>query len=57
MGSTTIEPGKSTTISVAFSMHEGMGGQHTFQVVVASNDPVQPQQTVEVKAKYPDDKK
>ena len=57
MGSTTIDPGKSTTISVAFSMHEGMGGQHTFQVIVDSNDAVQPQQTVEVKAKYPDDKK
>ena len=53
MGTTTIDPGKSTTISVAFVMHEGMGGQHTFDLVVSSNDPVQPQQTVEVKAKYP----
>lgn len=57
MGSTTIEPGKSTSVSVSFSMHEGMGGQHTFQLIVDSNDPVQPRQTVEVKAKYPDDKK
>ena len=38
-------------------MHEGMGGQHTFDLVVDSNDSVQPQQTVEVRAKYPDDKK
>ncbi len=54
MGATTIDPGQSTNVSVAFSMHEGLGGQHTFDLVLSSNDPVQPQQTLEVKAKYPD---
>ncbi len=53
MGTTTIAPGQSTTVSVAFSMHQGMGGQHTFDLVLDSNDPVQPQQTVTVKATYP----
>jgi hypothetical protein len=38
-------------------MHEGMGGQHIFDLVVRSNDTVQPQQTVEVKATYPENKK
>jgi hypothetical protein len=37
-------------------MHEGMGGSHVFDVLVDSNDPVQPQQTVTVKARYPDNK-
>ncbi len=54
MGATTIEPGKSTNVSVAFTMHEGLGGQHTFDLLLSTNDPVQPQQAVTVKAKYPD---
>ncbi len=53
MGTTTIDPGQTTNVSVAFSMHQGMGGQHQFDLLLSSNDPVQPQQTVTVKAKYP----
>ncbi len=53
MGATTIDPGQTTNVSVAFSMHQGMGGQHQFDLVLNSNDPVQSQQTVTVKAKYP----
>jgi hypothetical protein len=34
-------------------MHSGMGGQHVFDLVINTNDPVQPQQVVTVKAKYP----
>lgn len=34
-------------------MHEGMGGPHHFDVIVVSNDPAQPSQTVSVKARYP----
>jgi hypothetical protein len=34
-------------------MHQGMGGKHAFDLVIDSNDPVEPQQVVTVKAKYP----
>ena len=37
-------------------MHEGMGGQHQFDLVIDTNDAAQPQQTVTVKAKYPDNR-
>ena len=53
MGATTIAPGQSTTLTVAFSMHEGMGGPHHFDVVIPSSDPIQPEQVVSVKARYP----
>jgi len=33
-------------------MHEGMGGPHTFEIVIISNDPVQPEKKVYVKADY-----
>lgn len=36
---------------------EGMGGPHVFDLVVDSDDAVQPQQVVTVKARFPDDKK
>ena len=53
MGSTTVQPGGSTTISISFSMHDGMGGPHHFDLVVDTSDPVEPQQTVSVLAEYP----
>jgi hypothetical protein len=34
-------------------MHQGMGGPHAFELAIKTNDPVQPLQTVTVKAKYP----
>ena len=39
--STTINPGESGTITVRFTMHEGMGGQHEFLVHLLTNDPAQ----------------
>ncbi len=35
-------------------MHPGLGGLHDFEVVVDSNDPVQPEQVLTVRAKFPD---
>lgn len=34
-------------------MHEGMGGPHTFEIVVPSNDAVQPSLSLTIAAKYP----
>jgi hypothetical protein len=34
-------------------MHEGMGGPHAFEIVVPSNDPVEPTVALTVAADYP----
>jgi hypothetical protein len=39
--STILNPGETGTISVRFTMHEGMGGQHEFLVHLLTNDPAQ----------------
>lgn len=43
-----LEPGESTTISMQFSMHEGMDGPHDFRLHLQSNDPQQPERTLTV---------
>jgi hypothetical protein len=37
-----INPGESTTISLEFMMHGGMGGKHDFRVHLPTNDPKNP---------------
>jgi hypothetical protein len=37
-----LQPGESTTLSMAFSMHAGMDGPHDFRVHLVTNDPLQP---------------
>ena len=39
--SSTIDPGGTATVTVTFSMHEGMGGQHEFLVHLLTNDSAQ----------------
>lgn len=34
MGSTTIDPGGETTVSVSMIMHTGMDGPHLFRITV-----------------------
>ncbi len=48
VGSTTLQPGEATTLSLPLlmGMHEGMGGPHVFAVDIRSNDPVTPVQTL-----------
>ncbi len=43
-----LKPGESTTISMQFTMHEGMDGVHDFRVHLLSNDPQQPDRTLAV---------
>ena len=47
-----MKPGDATTISVAFTMHEGMQGPHTFAITIKSNDAVEPEKVVNVKADF-----
>jgi hypothetical protein len=43
-----LGPGETTTLSMQFIMHEGMDGRHNFRVHVKTNDPVQPDYTMNV---------
>jgi hypothetical protein len=43
-----LKPGESTTVSLKFVMHAGMGGQHDFRVHLRSNDPRQPEVVLKV---------
>jgi hypothetical protein len=38
----TIMPGKQATISLEFTMHEGMDGPHDFRIYLSTNDPAKP---------------
>lgn len=49
----TLQPGQQTTVSVHFSMHQGMGGPHRFSIKLSSNDPVEPTVALTVAAAYP----
>ncbi|MCL5997938.1 MAG: DUF1573 domain-containing protein [Chloroflexi bacterium] len=48
VGAMTLNPGQSTQLSLQFMMHEGMGGKHLFRVHVKSDDPNQPDRTLDV---------
>jgi hypothetical protein len=52
VGSTTVEPGGKTTISFDTHMMEGMGGPHTFEISVRTDDPVEPLQKLYVKGVF-----
>jgi hypothetical protein len=43
-----INPGERTTLSMQFTMHEGMGGPHDFRVYLNTNDPEQPERVLTV---------
>jgi hypothetical protein len=52
VGSTTIKPGETTTLSFTTHMMEGMGGPHLFEITVPTNDPVEPVQKLQVRAMF-----
>ena len=43
-----IRPGQEATITVKFTMHEGMGGPHDFRLHINTNDPDEPVQTITI---------
>jgi hypothetical protein len=48
IGSMVLQPGETTTLSMQFMMHGDMGGQHDFRVQLATNDPAQAVQELQV---------
>ena len=52
VGQSTLNPGEATTISFNMMMHQGMGGQHLFEIPVQTNDPKQPQITLQVASNW-----
>jgi hypothetical protein len=43
-----LMPGQKTTLSMSFMMHGDMGGKHDFRVHLPTNDPKQPDKTLQV---------
>lgn len=41
-----LNPGESTTVTVAFTMHAGMDGFHDFRLHLNSNDPTMPSREI-----------
>jgi len=52
LGVSRLEPGERTTLSISFSMPEEMVGPHLFEILITSNDPVEPRAKLTVKALY-----
>lgn len=50
VGLTALAPGKKTTLEFPYLMHVGMEGPHLFEVVIKSNDTVEPEKKLTVKA-------
>ncbi len=48
IGSMSLKPGESTTLSVSFMMHGDMGGKHNFRVHIDNNDPAGSIQSVTI---------
>lgn len=48
LGKRSLKPGERTTVSVSFMMYQGMGGLHDFRVHLRTNDPRQPDRTVQI---------
>ncbi len=48
----TLAPGESAALNTVFTMHEGMAYLHEFEVVIQSDDSVQPEQVVRLKANF-----
>ncbi len=52
VGSTTLQPGETTNLTVTLHMGKGMGGKHLFEVTVNSNDPAPAGDKVDVRANF-----
>lgn len=49
---TKIPPGKSSALALEFTMTKGMTGLHVFEVLVSSNDAVEPEALLTIRALY-----
>ncbi len=48
----TLWPGQEATLTLNFSMHEGMGGDHEFRIALETNDPTQPEKDLIVTSNW-----
>lgn len=44
----SLRPGEEATVSLSFSMHEGMDGPHDFRLHINTNDPDEPEKTITI---------
>jgi hypothetical protein len=54
VGKMNLEPGEETTVSMSFSMHEGMDGPHDFRLHLRTNDPQEPEKELKVLSDWGD---
>ena len=47
-----MQPGESTTLTMDFTMHAGMGGPHEFRTPLRTNDAVQPEKVLVVRSAW-----
>jgi hypothetical protein len=52
LSKSVLLPGAEATVTMSFSMHDGMDGQHEFRVHVSTNDPDNPEQEVIVRSNW-----
>ena len=45
-----MRPGQETEVSTEFTMHEGMGGPHLFEIHLRTNDAVQPERRLQIRS-------
>ena len=45
-----MQPGQETEVSTEFTMHEGMGGPHLFEVRLRTNDVVQSDRVLKIRS-------
>jgi hypothetical protein len=45
-----LRPGEETEVSTEFMMHEGMGGPHLFAIHIKTNDAVEPERVLRIRA-------
>ncbi len=47
-----LQPGDSTFVTLEYLMHGSMGGQHDFVLHLVTNDPTQPDKTVDIRSNW-----
>ena len=45
-----MQPGQETEVATEFTMHEGMGGPHLFEVRLRTNDVVQSDRVLKIRS-------
>ncbi len=54
VGATSLKPGEATFLMLEPVMHEGMGGQHLFEITVQTDSPTRPVHRLRYRAFFGD---